>query len=817
MDLAKYTIPANQLRWTCDPCHFDFNCTKNLAPLQEFIGQDRAIGAIQFGLSMDHDGYNIYVAGLTGTGKNSVVKSYIEKLVAERQAGQNAYYPKDWCYLHNFVDHDRPKALSLPQGQGRLLRQAVQDLLRNLKEEFARAFSSQEYQAQKRAIAEEGQSEQQRLFKEIENEAHQKGFSIQITSVGPSVIPLKDGKPYSQPDIAGLEESEREEIQAKLSELMKKLQATVEQAQEIDRLTAGRLEHVEDTMADHIISRLFESVGKKFAFSEDTLGYLADLRSYTFQNMDVFKVIETAQPNQPGPGITLDRDRDPFLPFQVNVFVDNSLTQGPPVVVESNPSYTNLFGMIERRFLMGGYLTDHTMCKTGALQLANGGYLLLSARDVMIHPGVWMALKRALKTKEIRIEDPMEAFGLMAPQGLRPQPIPLDVKVMLIGDSLLYQMLSIHDEDFWEIFKVKADFNFEVDKTPENIMAYASFIAGFCEEGGQPHFDRTGVARVVEYAARIVADQDKLSTRFAWIKELIRESEYWARKDGADLVAARHVNRALAERRFRHDLPNARLIDMVRNGTVMIDVHGTAVGQVNGLNVYLLGDMTFGRPSRISCSTFLGRGGIINIERESHLSGNLHDKGVLILSGYLGRTYAQKQALSVSASICFEQSYEGIDGDSASAAELCTILSSLSGIPIKQGIALTGSINQSGELQPIGGVNYKIEGFFMTCRELGLTGNQGVIIPRRNIRNLMLREEVVDAVNQGRFHIYAVDHIDEAMQVLTGKKAGQRRKDGSFPKGSINFMVETRLRELSKREQRSGPATSGKQTSPDQG
>jgi len=492
-------------------------------------------------------------------------------------------------------------------------------------------------------------------------------------------------------------------------------------------------------------------------------------------------------------------ERNPFLPFQINVFVDNSTAKGPPVVIEPNPNFGNMFGKIERRFLFGGYLSDHTMLKPGALSLANGGYLLLSAQDVLTNPGVWPALKRAIKNKEIRIEDPFEQFGLIAPQGMRPEPMPITVKIVLIGDALVYQLLSMYDEDFWEIFKVKADFNFEIEKTEQNMLDYAAFIAGCCEECEARPFDPSGVARTIEYSARMVADQEKLSSRFAQVKELIEEANYWASKDKARFISASHVQKAIDEKLFRHNLIEERIQDMINRGTIMIDAEGTVVGQVNGLSIYALGDITFGKPSRITAKTFMGRGGVINIERESQLSGRIHNKGVMILSGYLGWKYAQDKPLSLSASLCFEQSYEGVEGDSASSAELYAILSSLSKMPIKQNIAVTGSVNQKGEIQPIGGVNHKIEGFFQVCQAKGLTGDQGVLIPYQNLRNLMLREEVVEAVHSGQFHIYTAKTIDEGIEVLTSIPAGEKQEDDTYPEGTINFLVDKQLREMAER------------------
>ncbi|TET48805.1 MAG: ATP-binding protein [Dehalococcoidia bacterium] len=807
MAIKKYEVPINKLRWECDPNIFEFNHTKNLAPLREFVGQDRAIRAIEFGLSMDREGYNIYVAGLTGTGKTSVVKTYIQRLV-ERKKVEEKRQLEDWCYLYNFTDSDRPQIISLPQGKGKPFRNQISNLLQKLKEELTRAFSSEEYASERKKAVEESQARQQKLLEETAEVAQRQGFQLQMTSVGPALFPVVDGKAVSQADYLTLDKSVRNKIEKKRNDILKKVRATFEKMHEIESQTAEKLQNTDKTVADFTIARLFQNLLNAYKDSEKIIRYLNDLKSFTLNNLNIFK--EKEEPPQAVLGVAPGQimgGGDPLLPFQVNIFVDNSAAEGPPVITESNPNYTNLFGKIERRFLFGGYLSDHTMLKPGALQMANGGYLLLSASDVLTNPSVWPTLKRAIRTKEVRIEDPFEQFGLIAPQGLKPQPMPINAKIILIGDGMLYQLLSMYDEDFWEIFKVKADFDFQLDRTKSNLKAFAAFIAGYCEDCELHHFDRTGVAKVAEYAARVVGDQEKLSSRFAWIKELVEEAEFWARRDGASLVNAGHVEEAIEERRFRHNLPDERIRELIERGTIFIDTEGEVVGQVNGLAIYNLGDVMFGKPSRITCKTFLGRSGVINIEREAQLSGRIHDKGVLILSGYLGWKYAQEHPLSLSASLCFEQSYEGVEGDSASSTELYALLSSLSDVPIKQNIAVTGSVNQKGEIQPIGGVNQKIEGFFQICRTKGMNGDQGVLIPRANLRNLMLRPEVVEAVKEGKFHIYAVSTVDEGIEVLTGVPAGKRRKDGKYPAGTISRKVADTLKEMAdKLKQFYGPS-----------
>ena len=553
---------------------------------------------------------------------------------------------------------------------------------------------------------------------------------------------------------------------------------------------------METEAADYLVRNPLAELKDKYRDYPRMLAYLDDVREHILKNLQRFKG-EAAPPAGPlGAIVYGEPPGDPFLPYRVNVFVDNGDTHGAPIIVETNPTYHNLFGVIEKKPIMGGYATDFTLIKAGSISKANGGYLVLYDREVLANSGCWEALQRVIKNRELRIEEPGTFFGFVPPQGLRPEPIPTDTKVIMIGDPSLYRMLATGDPDFRETFKVKADFNFEVDRTEENITAFACFISDYCKREKIRHFDAEGVARVIEQCARQVEDQNKLSTRFSDMVDLLIESDYWAGKENAELVSGKHVARALVEKTFRLNLIEKRLQELIAEGTVLVDVTGAAVGQVNGLAVYQMGDFSFGKPSRITAKTFMGRGGIVNIERESKMSGRSHDKGVLILGGYLGGKYAQHSPLSLSSTICFEQSYDGVDGDSASSSELYAILSSLAETPIQQGIAVTGSVNQNGEVQAIGGVNFKIEGHFDVCRLQGLTGEQGAMIPQANAHNLMLRSDVVDAAKAGKFHIYAVSSIEEGIEVLTGVAAGARQADGSYPDGTINDRVQKKLQQF---------------------
>ncbi len=800
MEIKKHEVPVDKLRWDCDPKIFKFKCTEDLAPLREFVGQDRATRAVEFGINMTDAGYNIYVAGPTGTGKTSMVKTYIERVIKDQEVRGETSQLDDWCYLYNFKEPDSPRIVSLPQGKGKAFRADMASLLGKIRQGLGEAFSSEEYKSQRQKLGEKVQAEQQKLFEEISGEARRQGFIFQMTASGPALIPMKEDRPMQEQEYLALDEGTKKQLGARQAKLLKKLKTSFETVGSVQTKAVERLKKLDKDIGEYTVSDSFGSLFKQYSDWPKIAQYLTDLKSYILENLELFK--GTEEPVNPMFGAPLSQvvgGRDPFLPFQVNVFVDNSEAKRAPVIVENNPNFGNMFGKIERRFLLGGYLSDHTMLKAGALNKANGGYVLISINDVLMNPGVWPALKRAIRNKEVRIEDPLEQYGFIAPQGLRPEPMPIKMKVILTGDPTLYQLLSIYDEDFWEIFKVKADFDSEIENTKDNMMAYAAFLSGCCDECETKHFDPSGVAKIIEYSARMVADQERLSSRFAQIKDWIQEANYWALKDNARFISARHVQKAMDERLFRHNLIDERIRDLINRGTIMIDTNGEVVGQVNGLSVYSLGDISFGKPSRITAKTFLGRGGVINIERESQLSGPIHNKGVMILSGYLGWKYAQDKPLSLSASLCFEQSYEGVDGDSASSTELYAILSSLSEMPIKQNIAVTGSVNQKGEIQPIGGVNQKIEGFFKICQAKGLSGDQGVLIPHQNLRNLMLREEVVEAVRQGQFHIYSARTIDEGIEILTGVSAGDKQKSGTYPKSTVNYLIAKRLKEMAER------------------
>ncbi|MGA2263416.1 MAG: ATP-binding protein, partial [Acidobacteriota bacterium] len=621
------------------------------------------------------------------------------------------------------------------------------------------------------------------------------GFSLEISKMGVSVVPIVDGNPVSPEQYQALDEAIKAGIETKREALQQEINAFLRQVRDINKASRDQINELNRRVGMYVVGMKIESIKEQHAHLPKVIGYLDDVQNYILSRLDDFTDDGQKQETPPTGKLSLEAPADPFIKYRVNIVVDNTDVQGAPVVIETNPTYYNIFGRMDRWTQLGTLQTDFTMIQAGAYMKANGGFLVVNAHDVLLNFGVWETLKRTVKNKEVRIEDLSVQYGLVPVAGMRPGAIPTNVKVIMIGNQMIYHLLYEMDEDFRKIFKVKADFDSQMDNDARSLQSYASFISNRCHHEHLLHFDPSGVAEVIEYGARLVDDQQKLSSRFSDVADIVREASYWARQEKQETVSATHVRRAIEEKYFRSSLVEERLREFITEGTIMVDVTGEAVGQVNGLAVLDLGDIRFGKPSRITAKTFMGKNGVLDIERESKMSGKIYEKGVLILSGYLGASYAQERPLSLSASICFEQSYEGVDGDSASSTELYALLSSLSSVPIKQGIAVTGSVNQHGMIQPIGGVNQKIEGFFDVCKAKRLTGDQGVMIPIQNVKNLMLRQDVVDAVRQGKFHIYAVSSIHEGIEILTGLPAGVKT-NGSYPEGTINHRVEQRLKEF---------------------
>ena len=778
-------VPLEKLRWVCDPALFSFKTTDDIANLEGSIGQERALASINFGLGMTNNGFNLYLAGETGTGRSSTIKSMLKKEV------RNSPPPSDWCYVHNFETPDAPLALSLPAGMGSELAADMRELLDYVRGNIPSALESKEYETNRVALIERYQETNGEIFTDLEKEAAEKGFALQRTVSGLVMVPQKEGRNFTQEEYEALEKGERERIDALGRDLTEKLNDALRQVRENEKALRDALAQLDRELGLSAVGHHLNPLKEKYAGFQKIIHYLESVQEDLLLNLEDFK--PQAPPPQI-PGLKLPRQEPTFERYEVNVLVENDPDEGAPIVFESNPTYNNLFGRIENIMQMGGVATTNfTLIKPGALHRANGGYLVVDAREVLINPFAWESLKRCIRNGEIKIEDVLEQYRFMTVVSLKPEPIPLHAKIIMIGSLWIYYLLFYLEPDYRKFFKVKADFDSKINRTPEIMQDYALFVATHCKKEGLLPFDAEGVAALLEHASRLVEDQDRLSAQFMELSDLIREASYWATRDGAQVVDRAGVKKAVSEKTYRCNRIEERIQEYLADGTILCDTAGSVVGQINGLSVITLGDYTFGRPSRLTTRVAQGRAGMVNIEREVKLSGPIHDKGVMILTGYLGGKFARDKPLSFSASICFEQSYEGVEGDSASSTELYSLLSAFSGLPIRQGVAVTGSVNQHGQVQPIGGVNYKIEGFYAVCKAKGLTGDQGVIMPKLNERNLMLNDEVVQAVQAGKFHIWSVTDVDEGIEILTGVPAGKLGENGSYPEGSVNFLVDQRL------------------------
>lgn len=789
-----YELSYEQLRNPYDPEEFNFNTTDDLEPFEDIIGQDRAVKAIEFGLKIKVRGYNIYLSGLTGTGKTSFAETYIKKIA------ENEPVPDDWCYLYNFDKPTHPIAISFPAGKGKEFKKDMEEFVSIIKNEIPKAFNSDDYEKGKADIVKEFQEKRGKLLERLNKNAENQGFKVNTTNAGIYFLPIIDGKALTEEEYANLDEKDKAAIREKSQKLQLETLEIIRTIKEIEKEAEEKINEWEHKIALFAVGMHINDLSEKYREHDKVLEYLEKVKKDILDNLGDF-MDDGSEEEQSQILLLSSTARDESGPedkYKVNLLIDNSNTQGAPVIVDFNPTYYNLIGKVEYETEHGSMVTDYTMIKPGLLHQANGGYLILQVDDVLRNIHSWEALKRALRTKKITIENMQEHLGLVAFSTLRPEPIPLDIKVLLVGSTELYHLLLQYDEDFKKLFKIKADFDEEMDRNNDNAMKYARFICSFCQREGALPFDRTAVARVIDYGSRLVDHQNKLTTRFNDIVEILAESSAWAQIEGSGHVSAEHVKKAIAEKEYRSNKYDEKLLEYLEEGTIMVDTSGCVVGQINGLSVLDLGDYSFGKPSRITATTYIGKSGIVNIEREIEMSGTSHSKGVLILSGYIGQKYAQEMPLALTASLCFEQLYSGVDGDSASSTELYAILSSLSELPIKQGIAVTGSVNQKGEIQPIGGVNQKIEGFFELCKRRGLTGDQGVIIPHQNVKNLVLKDEVVEAVKEGNFHIYPIKTIDEGIEILTGVEAGTKDENGKYPEGTVNYLVYEKLKKFAK-------------------
>ena len=791
--LEKYAIKAENLRHVCDPGQFDFQDTSELQPLASVIGQERAVQAIDFGLNMKSAGYNIFVTGPVGTGKQTIVGDIVSK------HAQKQTRPDDWCLVNNFQDEYRPIAIAVPAGRATEFSKGMSKLVSDLRTALPKIFSDKEFLDRQARLQEKYARTQETLFEELEAKATESNLRINRTKMGYQTLALRNNQPITKEDFAALSEPE----QAQIKEAIRLFQSVIEETElSTSQVTQQHQSDMEQLMREaalFVIRRRLNVVRKAFEGCPAILSFLDQVQEDMLENIHFF--LPTKDENVAAGENGHQFSAFNFKRYIVNVIADRKTLKGAPVILEPNPTYQNVFGHIEKRAYLGGVKTDFTMVQGGALLRANGGYLIMEVESLMMNLLVWEALKRALQTKLLCIEDIASEMGYGV-TSLRPEPIALDVKVILIGSYAIFETLQNHDSKFDKIFKVRADFDFETDLTPETVKLYARFIARACREENLLPFTSGGVAAMVEYGERFAADQNKLSLRFGPIVGILKEADYWARKKNKETITGKHVQYAIQKRRFRYNLYEEKMRESFENQSVLLDVEGVSVGQVNALAVYQMGDIAFGRPSRITAETFMGKPGIVNIEREADLSGRTHDKGVMILSGYLGRTFAQHAPIGISISLTFEQSYGPVDGDSASSTELYVILSSLADLPIQQGVAVTGSVNQKGEIQAIGGVNQKIEGYFDVCRQKGLTGSQGVMIPKANLTNLMLKNEVVDAVRKREFHIYQVANVTEGIQILTGILAGIPDEMGFYPSDTVYGRIQNKLKTFLERERK---------------
>lgn len=780
-----HEITAEEARRRADLSALAFTTTADLEPLTTMVGQERAVQALHLGLGVPQQGYNIFVSGLAGSGARSQVEAVLRSTAATLPT------PGDWVYVHNFRAPDQPQALSLQPGQGQRLRQDMERLVAHLRETLPKAFRQEAFEREQRELGEKYEREVRQIQESFGRMARANGFGIQADASGNiAFIPLRGDRPMTQEELAGLSEDQRQDLERRQDLVIQEFRAVMLRQRQLMQQLAADIREIERNFSALLIAPLITDLKQRHP-QERVQRYLEAVQEHMLAHLELFKEGGPQAPAGAPPWVRPPDERELFLEYTVNVVVDNSDLRGAPVIVEDTPSYKNLFGTIERVVdPHGRVVSNFSRIKAGSLLRASGGYVLLNLEDAITEPLVWKTLKRTLQSNRIHIEtyDPFAFFTISA---LQPEPIPIQTKVVVLGYPWLYYLLYFNDPDFAQIFKVRADFGEEMDNSMAHQASYAAFIAGLCRQEGLRHFDRSGVEAVLEYGMRVVSDQQKLASQLGLLADVVREASYTAGQAGADVVSRTHVEQALQARIFRANRVEERIQEFIKNGTILIDTTGCRVGQINGLSVLQLGDYTFGRPSRVTATTSLGTSGIVNIEREAKLSGSTHDKGVLILSGYLRQMYAQDKPLSLSASICFEQSYSGIDGDSASSTELYALLSRLANLPLRQDLAVTGSVNQWGEIQAIGGVNEKIEGFFDVCAQRGLTGQQGVLIPQANVRHLMLRHDVVEAIRAGQFHVYPITHIDQGLALLTGVPAGDTTTEGT-----VHYLVNARLQQL---------------------
>ena len=789
--MKKNELNYKDLKSTCNPDIFKFETTEEVEPIHTGIGQDRGIKALEFGLNVDVKGYNLYLEGPSGVGKTMYSKNYLELIAKKKKV------PSDWCYIYNFDNPNEPVAVSFPAGGGKEFKDIMKRFIDDIKLDIKSTFSNEDFEKEKILIKQEFEDKRTALMEKLNKKSSQYGFQVKSSQAGIYMMPTKNGKAIPEEEFDKLDEDVKKEYEEKSSIVQQHIMDAIGEIKLIERESEKRIEEWQSNVALLTVNTHINYIKSKYKRNKKINKFLDDIKKDILKNISHF-ISEDKNENKNAPQHPRPDVVKPWLNYRVNLFIDNSNLEGAPVVMDSNYSYHNIFGKLEYENYFGALKTDFTMLKPGLMHKANGGYIIFQASDILSNSICYENLKKILRTKEIGIENTADARSSMVIVSLKPEPIPLDLKVLLIGDEHIYQTLLALDSDFRKLFKIKVEFEETAPKTVENMNKLARFVRGFCDQEELPPLDKEAVSKIVEYASKLADDQNKLSTKFNDLAEVVGEAATWAKLDKSKLVTGKYVDTALKERSERVKKYDARYIEMIKDSTLLIDTVGYSIGAINGLTIMNIGDYSFGKPVKITANTYIGKQGIINIEREVDLSGSVHSKGMLILDGYLGETFAQDIPLSLNASVCFEQLYNGVDGDSASSTELYAILSSLSEIPINQSIAVTGSVNQKGEVQPVGGINDKIEGFFQICNVRGLDGTNGVLIPKQNTKNLNLSDEVIQAVKEGKFHIYSVSNIDEGIEILTGVPAGKKDKNGNFPAGSVNYLVYEKLKKYAK-------------------
>jgi lon-related putative ATP-dependent protease len=784
-------VSFNELRGFVDPESLPFENTASLEPPDEpILGQAKATDAIKFGMGMKRGGYHIFIAGPSKAGLTYAARAYIEE-----QAGKEPT-PPDWCYVHNFKEPDKPGILKISAGRGKDLKKDMQELIETAQKKISEVFESDDYSAKEAEVHRSFENYRREIVEKLSQAAKEEGFILQVSQVGMVIIPAtKEGLPMSQEKLAELSDEERESLKKKSNKLQEKMKEAVRKIREAEASFKEEHHNLDSRVALFVVGQIVEPFLEKYKDEPGVVDHLKAVQEDILENIGDFKKKEESQQPQM-PQFQIPQKEVVFRKYAVNVLIDHSETRGAPVVIESNPTYPNLFGSIERQAWFGALFTDFTMIKPGVLHKANGGYLIMKALDLLKLWLSWEALKRALRDQEIRIEDLGELYGLFSTRTIRPQPIPLNIKIVLTGDPYLYELLHLYDDRFGKLFKVKAHMDDRMDHRDESSLQFARIAGNFCRENKLRHLSRTGFARMLEYSMERTEDRDKLTLELGDTSDLILESDYFAGLDQARFIEKEHVEKAIQKRIFRSNLYEERIRELTEKDILWIETDGSKAGQINGLSILFTGDYEFGKPNRITATVSVGREGIVALERESKMSGNIHTKGVMILTSFLKERFAHNKPLSLSATFCFEQSYGMVEGDSASSTELFALLSALSGVPIYQGIAVTGSVSQKGEIQPVGGVTRKVEAFFDICKHKGLNGRQGVIIPEKNIRNLMLKQEVIDAVKEGRFHVWPIRTIEDGIEILTGMDAGELQPDGTYPEGTVFQKADKRLVEL---------------------